>query len=53
MLFVKLYKQKGKMKGKISNMKGKIQIEVKDLITNHSESVSDSILFAALIFSSI
>ena len=52
MLLVKLYKQKGKMKGKISNMKGKIQIEVKDLITNHSESVSDSILFAALIFSS-
>ena len=41
---------KGKMKGKISNMKGKIQIEVKDLITNHSESVSHSILFAALIF---
>ena len=52
LLFVKLYKQKGKMKGKISNMKRKIQIEVKDLITNHSESVSDSILFAALIFSS-
>ena len=52
MLLVKLYKQKGKMKGKISNMKGKIQIEVKDLITNHSESVSDSTLFAALIFSS-
>ena len=52
MLFVKLYKQKEKMKGKISNMKGKIQTEVKDLITNHSESVSDSILFAALIFSS-
>ena len=50
MLLVKLYKQKGKMKGKISNMKGKIQIEVKDLITNHSKSVSDSILFAALIF---
>ena len=45
MLFVKLYKQKEKMKGKI-------QTEVKDLITNHSESVSDSILFAALIFSS-
>ena len=52
MLLVKLYKQKGKMKGKISNMKRKIQIEVKDLITNHSESVSDSILFAALIFPS-
>ena len=50
MLFVKLYKQKGKMKGKISNMKGKTQIEAKDLITNHSENVSDSILFAALIF---
>ena len=32
------------MKGKISNIKGKIQIEVKDLITNHLESVSDSIL---------
>ena len=41
---------KGKMKGKISNMKGKIQIEVKDLITNHSESPSHSILFVALIF---
>ena len=52
MLFVKPYKQKQKMKGKISNMKGKIQIEVKDLITNHSESVPDSILFASLIFSS-
>ena len=52
MLFVKLYKQKGKMKGKIYNMKGKIQIEVKDIITNHSESVSDSILFVALIFPS-
>ena len=39
------------MKVKISNMKGKIQIEVKDLIKNHSESVSDSILFATLIFS--
>ena len=52
MLFVKLYKQKGKTKGNISNMKGKIQIEVKDLITNHSESVSDSILFAASIFPS-
>ena len=38
------------MKGKISNMKRKIQIEVKDLITNYSESVSDSVLFAALIF---
>ena len=38
------------MKGKISNMKGKTQIEAKDLITNHSENVSDSILFAALIF---
>ena len=49
MLFVKLYKQKGKMIGKISNMKGKIQIEVKDLITNHLESVSDSILLATLI----
>ena len=63
MLLVKLYKQKrkmmgkisnkkGKMIGKISNMKGKIQIEVKDLITNHSESVSHSILLAALIFPS-
>ena len=52
MLLVKLYKQKGKMKEKISNMKGKIQIEVKDLITNHSEIISDSILFAALIFPS-
>ena len=31
MLFVKLYKQKGKMKGKIFNMTGKIQIEVKDI----------------------
>ena len=51
-LFVKLYKQKGKMKGKISNMKGKIQTEVKDLTTNHSESVSDIILFAALLFPS-
>ena len=49
MLFVKLYKQKGKMIGKISNMKGKIQIEVKDLITNHLERVSDSILLATLI----
>ena len=49
MLFVKLYKQKGKMIGKISNMKGKIQIEVKDLITNHLESVSDSNLLATLI----
>ena len=37
------------MEGKISNMKGKIQIEVKDLITNHSEGVSDSILFVASI----
>ena len=52
MLFVELYIQKEKMKGKISNMKGKIQIEVKDLITNHSESVSDSISFAALMFPS-
>ena len=43
MLFIKFYKQKGKVKGKISNIKGKIQIEVKDLIINHSESVSDSI----------
>ena len=50
--FVKLYKQNGKMKGKISNMKGKIHIEVKDLITNRSESVSESILFATLIFPS-
>ena len=40
-LFVKLYKQKGKMKRKISNMKGKIQIEVKGLIANHSKSVLD------------
>ena len=48
-LFTKLSKRKGKMKGKISNMKGKIQIEVKDLITNHLESVS---VFAALIFPS-
>ena len=47
MLFVKLYKQKGKVKEKISNTKGKIQIEAKDLITNHSESASDIILFAA------
>ena len=31
------------MQGKILNMKGKIQTEVKGLITNHSESVSDSI----------
>ena len=52
MLFIKFYKQKGKMKWKISNMKGKIQIKVKDFITNHSESVSDSTLFAALIFPS-
>ena len=37
--FVKLYKLKEKMKEKNSNMKGKIQIEDKDLITNHSESV--------------
>ena len=37
------------MIGKISNMKGKIQIEVKDLIANHLESVSDSILLATLI----
>ena len=50
MLLVQLYKQKGKMKGDISNIKGKIQIEVEDLITNHSESISDCILFAALIF---
>ena len=35
MLFVKLYQQKMKMI--------KIQIEVKDLMANHSESVSDSI----------
>ena len=40
------------MKWKISNMKGKIQIEVKDFITNHSESVSDSTLFVELIFPS-
>ena len=33
-------------------MEGKIQIKIKDLIVNHSESVSDSILFAALIFAS-
>ena len=52
MLFVKLYKQKGKVKEKISNTKGKIQIEAKDLITNHLESVSDIILFATLIFTS-
>ena len=52
MLFAKLYKQKGRMKGKISTIKGEIQIEVKDLIKNHSESVSYSIFFAALIFSS-
>ena len=51
MLFFKLYKQKGKMKGKISNIEGKIQIEV-DPITNYLESVSDSILFTALIFPS-
>ena len=48
MLFVKLYKKERGNKGEISNMKGKMQIEVKDLITNHS----DSILFAALIFPS-
>ena len=52
MLFIKFYKQKGKMKWKISNMKGKIQSEVKDFITNHSESVSDSTLFVELIFPS-
>ena len=52
MLLVKLYKKKGKTKGKISDMKGKIQIEIKDLITNLSEGVSDSILLAALIFRS-
>ena len=51
-LFVKLYMQKGKMKGKTSNMKGTIQIEPKDLITNHLKSVSDIILLAALIFTS-
>ena len=51
-LFVKLYKQKGKMKKKISNMKWKIQIEVKDLINYHLESISDCILSAALIFPS-
>ena len=50
MSLVKL--NKGKMKGKISNMKGKIQIEAKDLITNYSESGSESILFAALVFPS-
>ena len=49
MLLVKLYKQKGKMKRKISNMNRKIKKEVKDLITNHSENVSDNILFVALI----
>ena len=48
----KISNKKGEMIGKISNMKGKIQIEVKDLITNHSESVSHSILLAALIFPS-
>ena len=52
MLLVKLCKQKGKMKVKISNTKGKIQTKVKDLITNHLQSVSDSILFATLIFPS-
>ena len=40
------------MMEKISNMKGKIPIEVKDLITNHSESVSYCILLAVLIFPS-
>ena len=50
MLLVQLYKQKGKMKGDISNIKGKIQIEVEDLITNHSESISHCILFEALMF---
>ena len=50
MLLVKLYRKKGKMKLKIYNMKGKIQIEAKDLIANHSISVSHSILFSALIF---
>ena len=50
MSLVKL--NKGKMKRKISNMKGKIQIEAKDLITNYSESGSESILFAALVFPS-
>ena len=45
MLFVKLYKQKGKMKGKISNMKEKIQIQVKDLtqiiyIINNSTEIN-------------
>ena len=52
MLLVKLYKQKGKMKRKISNMNRKIKKEVKDLITNHSENVSDNILFVALILPS-
>ena len=52
MLLVKLYKQKGKMKRKISNMNRKIKKEVKDLITNHSENVSDNTLFAALILPS-
>ena len=47
-----LYNHKGKMKGEISNMEGKIQIEIKDLIKNHFESVSDNNLFAALIFPS-
>ena len=37
---------------KTSNMKGEIQIEVKDLITYHSESISDSILLVVLIFPS-
>ena len=40
------------MKKKISNMKWKIQIEVKDLINYHLESISDCILSAALIFPS-
>ena len=52
MLLVKLYLQKEKMKRKISKKKGKIQIEVKDIITNHSESVSDRILFGVLKFPS-
>ena len=45
MLFVKLYKQKGKMKEKTSNMKEKIQIQVKDLtqiihIINNSTEIN-------------
>ena len=40
------------MKGEISNMEGKIQTEIKDLIKNHFESVSDNNIFAALIFPS-